>query len=500
VGSVLRLRLNRWTANEAAGGTPAAQPVRSPAAASGARAGPPAAPGAGTGSAAAAGGRVPQFPQMFALVHGLLPPAALRQGERPWRVEFHGEGGTDAGGLSAEALTSAIEDLMDFGAGVPAPPPSPEPAGARADGAGLGGTGAAVAGRAVNVQLFVATPNGRLAAGSDRDCLLPNPALFPTTASAHGLATPGASIAAGVPPASRLAAAHRLVFLGRLMGSAMRMGFALPLRLPPALWRLILRAGGGPGAVPTSLTLAELATVDDRLASTLVRAQAVAAAAAAGATPDDAAAAAALAGLVHAIPALDPAAPVLQLAPGGAALTVTPANAAAFVAAALAARTAELAEGAALLAHGLAAVVPLPLLCLLTPAGLELRVCGRPGIDVDALRAHTQYEGYGPDHPVVARFWEVLRAMTPAEQESVMRFVYARRRLPAAAARWSHAFVIARMGRDHPDSSLPAGHSCFMRVDLPAYSSAAVLRERLLFACANSIEYDLDGGARGPAG
>lgn len=55
------------------------------------------------------------------------------------------------------------------------------------------------------------------------------------------------------------------------------------------------------------------------------------------------------------------------------------------------------------------------------------------------------------------------------------------------------------MGRDHPDSSLPQAHTCAFQIDLPLYSSPAVLRRQLLMAAENCIEYDLDGGARGMA-
>jgi hypothetical protein len=38
-----------------------------------------------------------------------------------------------------------------------------------------------------------------------------------------------------------------------------------------------------------------------------------------------------------------------------------------------------------------------------------------------------------------------------------------------------------------------------LQIDLPLYSSAAVMRRQLMLAAENCIEYDLDGGARGVA-
>ena len=111
--------------------------------------------------------------------------------------------------------------------------------------------------------------------------------------------------------------------------------------------------------------------------------------------------------------------------------------------------------------------------------------------------------GYGEDlgaaHPTVGFFWAALRAMSAPEQESVLMFVFARRRLPPAHVPWSWPahFTLMRMGRNEPDSSLPCSHTCSFQLDLPEYSSAEVCRRQLLRAASSCIAYDLDGGARG---
>jgi hypothetical protein len=442
LGAAMRLRLNRWHDAAAA---------------------PSSTDSNALGGGTAAGGRVPLLPQVLEQVYGVLPVAALRQAGRPWRVEFVGEGGTDAGGLSAEALTSVVEELMDFGSGV-----------AVSASRGCGGGAAGVA------PLFVPTPNARRNTGADRDRVVPNPLLCTN----HGCSSRGSG-GAHVSSAARVAAAHRLVFVGHLIGHALRTSFPLPLRLPLAVWKLVVGERVG---------LDDLALIDAPLADVIRSALAATKHAHAGA--DAATVSATVPGVYFAIPSLDGGRAV-ELVPGGAATPVTAATAPRFAALALAARVSELQPAAACIATGLAAVVPLPLLRLAGADALEARACGSPGIDVDVLRAHTQYEGFAANSPVVEAFWRVVRAMTPTEQESLLRFVYARKRLPPAGAPWPHEFVVARMGRDDPDASLPAGHSCFFRLDLPAYSSADVLRARLLFAAENSIDYDLDGGARG---
>ena len=91
-------------------------------------------------------------------------------------------------------------------------------------------------------------------------------------------------------------------------------------------------------------------------------------------------------------------------------------------------------------------------------------VCGSPGIDVAFLRRHTRYDGINPGHPVIGMFWEVLASLTPAQQASVMRFMWARERLPPSDAAFTRPFIIARMPRDDPDTSLPQAHTCVFQV------------------------------------
>lgn len=41
-----------------------------------------------------------------------------------------------------------------------------------------------------------------------------------------------------------------------------------------------------------------------------------------------------------------------------------------------------------------------------------------------------------------------------------------------------------------------AAHTCFFSVELPRYSSEAVMRERLLYACAEGVAIDADWAVR----
>ena len=49
-------------------------------------------------------------------------------------------------------------------------------------------------------------------------------------------------------------------------------------------------------------------------------------------------------------------------------------------------------------------------------------------------------------------------------------------------------------GKGNPDAFMPVGHTCFLRIDLPNYSSAAVLRRQLLYAITHTQCIDADEG------
>jgi hypothetical protein len=472
--------------------------------------------GSGGGSTA----RVALFGQMIAHQTGPIRVATLRSlpRSRPFFVAFAGEGGTDAGGLFSEALTAGVEDAGIVGCARPLLVPSPN---ARAGTAAGGG------------DLDGLVPCASLLRHSAL-ALLPRDLVQPRPAPAH------------VPTA--VAAGLAWTQLGRLLGVGLRSRHPLPLALPPPLWRLLsallasiamgmpllppvsgvdgspLTPAGvldwaaeawvsadpvGPATSPTSLmwTLTDLHGWDDGLEASL-RADA-----SAFESSEEGQAAAFL---PVAVPSLD-GGELIDLCPTAGLSGVLGAPLLCrLLRRALAARALEIAPSLLALARGLTGLVPPAPLALLPPAQLEALIAACPGIDVDALRRRTRYEGWilpqvegetgqakafvphpdPPSHPTIVAFWEVLASLSPTQQESFLRFVYARRRLPPTDAPWPHAFVIARMSRTNPDTSLPCGHTCSFQLDLPEYSSATALRAGLLTA-AECLEYDLDGGAAG---
>lgn len=114
---------------------------------------------------------------------------------------------------------------------------------------------------------------------------------------------------------------------------------------------------------------------------------------------------------------------------------------------------------------------------LLTWRELELRVCGRPTVDLSVLEKHTVYSGgYTRASPIIENFWTVLRDFTPAELASFLQFAWARSRLPAdEAGQGSYRMQLnildasasaknsqsAQLAADRNDMLLPTSETCF---------------------------------------
>ena len=152
---------------------------------------------------------------------------------------------------------------------------------------------------------------------------------------------------------------------------------------------------------------------------------------------------------------------------------------------------------------GLSVSLPVELLPLFSPKELEMLFCGASEIDVDMLKQVAKYSFVNPDKPHIQYFWEVLEGFTQAQRAEFLNFCWSRSRLPLSIDDFLMPFKIegedASM-RKNPDAHLPTSQTCFFSIKLPPYSSAAVLREKLLYAIKNSPTMDADHGARDAPG
>lgn len=117
-------------------------------------------------------------------------------------------------------------------------------------------------------------------------------------------------------------------------------------------------------------------------------------------------------------------------------------------------------------------------------------------IDVEDLRRNTLYSGVyvvgddNQEHPTVKLFWEVLRSMSNAERQKVLKFVTSTPRAPLLG--FSHLrprFSIRDSSVD--EDRLPSASTCANLLKLPRYTSAKTLREKLMYAINAGAGFDL---------
>lgn len=136
--------------------------------------------------------------------------------------------------------------------------------------------------------------------------------------------------------------------------------------------------------------------------------------------------------------------------------------------------------------RGLEFVVPASFIRDFTAKELAQLTCGLSRIDLDDWRSNTIFEnGYSQDSPQVEWFFEVLASIPPEKQSLVLKFATGASRPPPQgfvslpSANGSNRFCLYR---NEGVQSLPVGHTCINRLDLPAYASKEVLAAKLMTA------------------
>lgn len=126
---------------------------------------------------------------------------------------------------------------------------------------------------------------------------------------------------------------------------------------------------------------------------------------------------------------------------------------------------------------------------LCTPPELELLICGSPDLDFKALEEVTEYkDGFSKNHALIMEFWEIVHSFNQAQKKSLLMFVTGSYRVPLRGL-GSMSFYIQRNGPD--SNNLPTSMTCFNRLLLPEYKSAAKLKSMLLLAIENAKGFGL---------
>ncbi|KAG1653506.1 E3 ubiquitin-protein ligase HUWE1 [Nymphon striatum] len=131
-------------------------------------------------------------------------------------------------------------------------------------------------------------------------------------------------------------------------------------------------------------------------------------------------------------------------------------------------------------------IIPKRLISIFNEQELELLISGLPVIDIDDLKANTEYHKYQPNSLQIQWFWRALRSFDQADRAKFLQFVTGTSKVPLQGfatlegMNGTQKFQIHR--DDRSTDRLPSAHTCFNQLDLPAYETYDKLKQMLLIA------------------
>ncbi|KAI7744151.1 hypothetical protein M8C21_033399 [Ambrosia artemisiifolia] len=142
--------------------------------------------------------------------------------------------------------------------------------------------------------------------------------------------------------------------------------------------------------------------------------------------------------------------------------------------------------------EGFNELIPRDLISIFNDKELELLISGLPEIDLDDLKANTEYTGYTVGSSAVQWFWEVVNAFNKEDRARLLQFVTGTSKVPLEGFKALQGISGPQRFQIHKaygaPERLPSAHTCFNQLDLPEYTSKEQLKERLLLAIHEASE------------
>nr|XP_043627768.1 E3 ubiquitin-protein ligase UPL1-like [Erigeron canadensis] len=142
--------------------------------------------------------------------------------------------------------------------------------------------------------------------------------------------------------------------------------------------------------------------------------------------------------------------------------------------------------------EGFNELIPRDLISIFNDKELELLISGLPEIDLDDLKANTEYTGYTVGSSVVQWFWEVVKAFNKEDRARLLQFVTGTSKVPLEGFKALQGISGPQRFQIHKaygaPERLPSAHTCFNQLDLPEYTTKEQLQERLLLAIHEASE------------
>ncbi|CAN0915763.1 E3 ubiquitin-protein ligase UPL1 [Linum grandiflorum] len=137
-------------------------------------------------------------------------------------------------------------------------------------------------------------------------------------------------------------------------------------------------------------------------------------------------------------------------------------------------------------------LIPRNLISIFNDKELELLISGLPEIDLEDLKANTEYTGYTAASSVVQWFWEVVKDFNKEDMARLVQFITGTSKVPLEGFKALQGISGPQRFQVHKaygaPERLPSAHTCFNQLDLPEYTSKEHLRNRLLLAIHEASE------------
>ncbi|ODA80373.1 hypothetical protein RJ55_03331 [Drechmeria coniospora] len=142
--------------------------------------------------------------------------------------------------------------------------------------------------------------------------------------------------------------------------------------------------------------------------------------------------------------------------------------------------------------EGFQELIPQDLINVFDERELELLIGGIAEIDVDDWKKHTDYRGYTESDEVIQNFWTTVRSWDGEQKSRLLQFTTGTSRIPVNGFKdlqgsdGPRRFTIEKAGEI---TNLPKAHTCFNRIDLPAYKNMETLQQKLTIAVEETMGF-----------
>ncbi|CAG9330090.1 unnamed protein product [Blepharisma stoltei] len=137
----------------------------------------------------------------------------------------------------------------------------------------------------------------------------------------------------------------------------------------------------------------------------------------------------------------------------------------------------------------MAAVIPIDKLNLFTAAQLRELICLNQEVYLEVLEENTVYENCRRTDPHIENFWGAIKSLKESERA---RFIdYIARRSKINEWDWPLKFTIAKHSKSGAVNTLvPIVDNTIFRLELPAYTSLEVMKEKIIYAIVHNNKFD----------